>query len=125
MEWAAGDLPDDAILIRGGLMESDVLDANARDHQVEHPGEWAISCAAGPVEDLAEILEGVSWMRNRQVRLTTVGKVRALGHEVVPSPPSFHVDVILSDQPSEGLWEDLRGVFGPPMNKAELMEADE
>lgn len=93
-------------------MESRPLWVNARDHNAEFTGEWAISAAsvAGwPADEIARAAP----FRNRDMRVATVGAVRSLGHDVVASDEPPHADIVLGCEPSEEVWEALRGVFGP------------
>lgn len=96
-------------------MESTTMATNARDYNVEHPGEWAISVAsmAGWFQDG---LAMEAPFRNRQMRVSTVGAIRALGHDVVRSGKAPHATLRLAQEPSEEVWEGLRGVFGPTVS---------
>lgn len=87
---------------------------NARDHNYEHPGEWAISVAsvAGwSADDIARTAP----FRNRDMRVSTVGDVRLLGHDVVVSDEPPHADLVLACEPTEQIWEALRETFDPPV----------
>jgi len=106
-------LPDDALVVRGGTMQSRDLDHNACDHRDEFPGEWAISVWSAPDLDV-DALTKASPIRNRQICVTTVGALREIGHDVVPSNEFPHADLKLDADPSEALWEQLRQVFGTP-----------
>lgn len=86
---------------------------NAIDHNLEHPGEWAISVASLPGAT-ADDIAGQSPYPGRWMRVSTVGEVRALGHDVVRSGKPPHADLILASEPTEEVWEDLRGVFEEP-----------
>lgn len=106
-------------------MASETLWTNAADHFRETTGqEWALSVASADGYQADELIEGSPWILNSKVRLSTVGEIRALGHDLVPSPPPLHADLILRERPSEALWEELRGVFSQPTKKSDLMEED-
>ena len=94
-------------------MQSRDLDHNACDHRDEFPGEWAISVWSAPDLDV-DALTKASPIRNRQICVTTVGALREIGHDVVPSNEFPHADLKLDADPSEALWEQLRQVFGTP-----------
>jgi hypothetical protein len=94
-------------------MESTTMFTNAVDHSFEHPGEWAISVASA-AGWTAHDLACAAPFRNRQMRVSTVAAVRSLGHDVIPSGKAPHATLRLVEEPSEELWEALRGVFGPP-----------
>jgi len=90
------------------------MGTNARDHNYECPGEWAISVASvsgWSAEDIARAAP----FRNRDMRVATVGAVRSLGHDVVVSDEPPHADLVLSCEPTEEVWEALRQVFDLPI----------
>jgi hypothetical protein len=91
-------------------MESSTMQTNADDHQLEHPGEWAISVAAHPTADPDEIAR-MSPYPGRWMRVACLRDIRDLGHDVVLSGEPPHADLVLSSEPAEALWEDLRAVF--------------
>ena len=101
-------------MVRGGTMQNRDLDNNARDHHDEFPGEWALSVwsAAGISAD--EISER-SAIRNRKIRVSTVGALRGIGCDVVPSDEFPHADLRLPREPTDDLWTDLRAAFSEPM----------
>jgi hypothetical protein len=117
-------LPDETWVVRGGVMESQTMMTNAQVHNAECPGEWALSVAAvngWTVEALAMAAP----FPNRQMRVSTVGAIRALGHDVRPTiddPP--HADLVLSREPDEELWEELRGAFDPPIPNPRFAEQE-
>lgn len=113
-------LPDEAVVVRGGQMASETLRINAEAHRAEFPGEWAISVSSADVLNEREIAEASPWILNGSVRVSSVGAIRALGHDVVPSGQFPHADLILDSAPSEILWEDLRGVFDDPIPNPRL-----
>src|SRR5216683_2684441 len=84
-------LPDDALVVRGGqnLPENFV---NASGVTVDSGGKVqgvSVNAAAGcSVKDLTapSSQSGYPGIPHNQVGVTTVGKVRALGGEIIPSP---------------------------------------
>jgi hypothetical protein len=95
-------------------MESRTLWVNARDHNYEFPGQWAISVASAPGWSAEEIALAAPF-RNRDMRVSTVGEVRLLGHDVVVSDEPPHADLVLACEPTEETWEALREVFELPV----------
>jgi len=92
-------------------MESRPLFVNAHDHNTEFPGEWAISVSSAAGWSAEQIAQEAPF-RNRDMRVSTVGAVRSLGHDVVVSDEPPHADLRLACAPTEEVWEALRGVFG-------------
>lgn len=70
-------LPDDAFVVRGGINRPEHLDEKYRVHPSGVPG-WSVHSAPGA--SVAELAVGVP---NRQIGVTTVGRVRALGGDVI------------------------------------------
>jgi hypothetical protein len=95
-------------------MQNRDLENNASDHHDEFPGEWALSVwsAAGLSAD--EISEQ-SPIRNGSICVSSVGALRGIGCEVVPSDEFPHADLRLPREPTEDLWTDLRAAFSEPM----------
>jgi hypothetical protein len=92
--------PLDTLVLRGGVGGAYEL---AQRRSVD--GTWSVVAASGlTVERLA------TSVRNNQVRVTTVGLVRAAGGWVRPSPgPPFHCDL-------GGLTAvAFDGILGPPI----------
>ena len=101
-------------------MASEDLVVNAETHNDEFPEEWAISVACAPGLTAGAMVRQSGWIRNNAVRLSTVGQVRAIGHDVIPSGKFPHADLKLCEEPSDALWEELRSVFSAPIKKSEL-----
>jgi hypothetical protein len=103
-------------------MASGNLQTNAEAHNDEFPDEWAISVASAPELDAVALALASPWIRNGKVRVSTVGAVRAVGHDVVPSGEFPHADLKLREEPSEALWEELRSVFPQILPNPRLTE---
>lgn len=107
-------LPDDAIVVRGGVMEPRQMEINAYT-TYDDIGEYALSVCSLPDADLDEILR-VGRLRNGQVRVSTAGRIRKAGYEVVRSePPPAHADLKLGRAPTSADWVALRDIFDPPV----------
>jgi hypothetical protein len=84
-------LPDDALVVRGGLNLPESF-ANASGATVDSGGQLqGVSVNAAPGLSVKELTTpdpqtGYPGIPHNRVGVTTVGKVRALGGEVVPSP---------------------------------------
>jgi hypothetical protein len=118
-------LPDDAYVVRGGLLTPEDVKRSAD----ENGGFWGISVQSAPgysVRDLCR--EGQ--IPHGKIRVTTVGRVRALGtgFDVVPSPGIGHHGTLLI--PSRPISDDhaqhVSSVFDSPVpNPARQMGAAE
>ena len=104
-------MPDEAVVVRGGLMQSITMNRSARIHHARHPGEWAISVACAPDRTAADLAREATFIENLQIRTSTVGAIRALGHDVRATGRPPHADLVLRTIPSEPLFAALRDVF--------------
>ena len=83
-----GGLPDDALVVRGGLNTVDSLDANLRD-------TGSISARSHPGATIEQLSEGIP---NKRIGLTTVGSIRGIGGDVISTPTDdipFHATIVL------------------------------
>jgi hypothetical protein len=121
-------LPDEAFVVRAGLMESKQLRLNAEAHHIEKlaedgSDEWALSVFSVPELEADEIAMGAPFP-NKQMRITTVGVLRAAGYDVTPSPweHPLHADLRFISEPTEDDFEALRAIFDPPRPNPRLAE---
>jgi hypothetical protein len=71
-------IPDEALVVRGGLCTPEQIDEGMRDRHPSGVIGASVQSAAGmTLEELARVL------RNGQVGVTTVGVIRATGGEVI------------------------------------------
>jgi hypothetical protein len=84
-------------------------------------GVYAVSMWSIPGMSPSEIARAVgsTWLPHGQIRASTIGRLRAAGFEVRPSPanpnePQGHVDVILDRPLSEEAATALRATFDQP-----------
>jgi hypothetical protein len=85
-------------------------------------GQWAISVFSASEQTKAEICRAAE-IPHPKIRVSTVGEVRRLGYDVVPTD-AFHADLRLDRQPDEETWERLRSAFGAPERNPGLEEDD-
>lgn len=98
-------LPDEALVIRGGIStERSVTRSARRTHR--EIGLWAVSGAAGIDVDV-ETLVGVYPMPQASLRRTTVGSLRSVGCETVLSGTPGHCSILLPVKPDEPLTEGV------------------
>jgi hypothetical protein len=114
-EDAGDELPDSAIVVRGGIMLSDDLDQNIKTHLARFPDDPpTLSVAAHAEWDVAQICGAALFIRNRQIRTSTVGQIRNLRHDVVLFGRVPHCSLQLCAGGSDALYDDLRAVFSDP-----------
>jgi hypothetical protein len=120
-----GDLPDDAIVIRGGeTMTVEHLRASAIGHHARcvawHKRRcYWLSVNSVPNADLAEVAAKARRL-NGKICPSTVGAIRRAGWNIVPTPRSktAHCDVYLDDDrsvPTESALRALIAAFGAPV----------
>lgn len=118
LDWSAPALPDDAQVLRGGLMDDDFrLWENANSVYRETGGTWGICVGASSSLTATEIACSMPY-RGRWVRTAELGNIRARGFDVVPLTDPPHAVLLLNDAPDGPTWtgwEWLRGAFGPPL----------
>lgn len=127
MQDAAGaqpDLPDDAVVIRGGLMAMADLRRSAQIH-FDHEGRYALSVFCG-VDASADAIARAASLPHPKIRQSTVGRIRRAGFDVVRSEgPPGHADLVLPDPPTDDDWRALEAAFDPPRHNAATMESDD
>jgi hypothetical protein len=106
-------LPDEAVVVRGGLLSSESMDTSVNTHFDEF-GEYAlsVSCRPGLTADGIAQEAGIP---HPKLRESTVGAIRAIGYDVLASEQHgpAHAEVAFSYPPGDADWEALQGVFGP------------
>lgn len=117
-------LPDDAIVVRGGLMLPSDLGLSAQSH-FDVEGFHALSVYSVPGMTADEIAVGVP-LRHSKIRASTVGRVRAAGYDIVRSPgPPGHADLVLPTPPADHDWSALDRIFDPPRLNPATMRLDD
>lgn len=112
-------MPDEAFVIRGGVMHLDDLRTNVDNHydmvlEAEDREEWALSVNSIPglrIRDLALKAQ----RPNPKMCVSTVGRVRALGHEVRPDwEENGHSNIVFGSEPTDADLERVKAVFRGP-----------
>lgn len=113
-------LPDDAVVVRGGEAEIGRL-LEAASLAWDRHGKYVLSVYALAPEDgeatedvVGRIVE-VSQLPNGKVRTTTAGALRAQGFALEQSPPDAHYHVVLADQPDEDAIGRFEQTLDPPI----------
>jgi hypothetical protein len=119
---ASGHLPDDAIVIRGGLMKRDSLRISAEAHEAENPGAYALSFWSWPGLTAEEIARrvGPENLPHKMLRKYSAGQLRNMAMsdgrplELVPTDEDGHYDVILPPPPTDDDLDLFDHEFDPP-----------
>jgi hypothetical protein len=108
------DPPGDAVVVvRGGLMNSGYVRESATDTFEEY-GIFALSVFLTLDRTFAELCGAEPFLsRYRQVRRSTVARVRAAGFALLPTLGRLHYNVVLPDATDRTL-ERLDSAFDPP-----------
>ena len=110
------DLPDDALVVRGGLMQLPAL-TKAVEKCITEQHRPGLSVFAGEVATKQELVEAAgNRLRDTQVRFTTVGRLRAAGFTDMEQTSEIpHDSIWLPDQDWGGHLGALEAVFDPPV----------
>lgn len=115
---SAKRLPDDAVVVRGGLLTPDVVQRRSDE---EPDGTWGLSIRTAPDMTVGDLVRE-SPIPNSKIRQTTVGRIRALSPEfdVIPTDgpgyPKHHGTIIIPSRPvSDADAEAICGAFDEPM----------
>lgn len=111
------DLPDDAIVVRGGLMDDlEHLREQAQDDQGYLSIFVGTRQGTETFDAVVKRLCAAAPLPNRKIRISSVGRLRAVGCELehVPPPPHCHFNVLLGTVTTERL-EVFRAAFDVPM----------
>jgi hypothetical protein len=109
------DLPDDAHVVRGGVMSLDNLRTNVEAHFDEY-GEYAISVFSVPGMSVYE-LALLAKRPNRTMRVSACARIRGLGYEIVRSEEEGgpgHADIKLPEEPTDEILQSIADAFGAP-----------
>ena len=119
-ESHAVDLPDGAIVVRGGHKTPAQLLARARK---DYPrlNAYGLSAFAGwtPTITLAEVIEA-SELAYPEVQTSTVGRIRAAGFRIERTFKWPHCTIDLGEDPTENTAARLAEQFDPPVPRPGL-----
>jgi hypothetical protein len=109
------ELPDDAFVVRGGMMMVDNLRTNVEAHFDEYE-DYAVSVFSVPGMDLHE-LAVLANRPNGQIRVSTCRRIRDLGYEIVRSEHEGpgHADIKLPEEPSDEVLQTIADAFDEPV----------
>jgi hypothetical protein len=79
-------------------------------HDPDTPEEWALSVASLPDVPHDEIVAQSPQIRNRIYKVAVAGAILDAGYPLYAEEPS-HALLMLDDQPTEEICEELRGLF--------------
>lgn len=80
----------------------------------DREGVYALSVFSTPGRTPDEIATSVP-LPHATIRESTVGRVRAVGYDVVPSPGApGHADLVFPAAPTGDDWQALDAIFDPP-----------
>jgi hypothetical protein len=110
------DFPDDAVVVRGGLMNLvDVYRSVMFEYDETGRYGLSVSCLAGMTTDALAALAAIP---NAKIRVSTVARVQAVGCEVIHDPlPGYpaHALVTFEQEPSERQLVALTDAFDAPV----------
>jgi hypothetical protein len=94
--YGGEELPDDAFVVRGGMMTVENLRTNVEAHFDEH-------------QELALLAN----RPNRQMRVSTCARIRSLGYEIVRSEDEGpgHADIKLPEEPTDEVLRQIADAF--------------
>jgi hypothetical protein len=113
--YGGPELPDDAYVMRGGMMTLENLRTNAEAHFDEF-GEYGLSVFSVPgmsVQELALLAN----RPNRTMRVSTCARIRAVGYLIVRSEEEGgpgHADIKLPEEPTDEILQVIADVFDDP-----------
>ena len=117
-------LPDDAVVVRGGLMLSADLAISAQSHH-DAEGSHALSVFSRAGMTADELSRAVP-LPHSMIRESTVGRLRAAGYDVVTSPgPLGHADLVLPNPPTDDDWRLLDESFDPARPNQATIRGDD
>src|SRR3954453_14452603 len=105
-------LPEEAVVVRGGLSAAETLAMTAFAHYDVH-GDFAISVRSKPGMTADEMAHVEPALPQPRLRETTVGDLRAAGYDVVrDEPPPTHALIMLDPFPADDVYVRIASIFG-------------
>jgi hypothetical protein len=118
-------LPDGALVVRGGVMGSGSMLRNAETSFADPGcGLWSLSVWSYPDMTADEIVREAKQVMPEtlpqgKIRVSTVGKLRSAGFELVAMPERGHYSLVVPPEPGEPIWDHLRELFDEPIPNPE------
>jgi hypothetical protein len=113
-----GELPADAVVIRGGEMRVKDLRTSAQQYRERTKGTqgYALTVWCWPGHTAEETAQAVGSrvLPHPVLRKCTVGKLRDVGYPLEKTGPEHHYSLRLPNPPGPQDWRNLRGAFDPP-----------
>jgi hypothetical protein len=122
-----GHLPDDSVVVRGGMMHRKDLIASARRYADRFDGVWGLTFWSWPGLSAGEIAlrikeahpEGLNPIGHGQMRESTAGKIRAAAEDgrafqLEKTGGEGHYTLTFPSEPTDADWNRLDIMFGPP-----------
>ena len=107
-------VPDEAIVVRGGTLGDQQAAADSAEDAELHIGVYGLSVECFCVASVDEALRATR-RPHPQVRLSTAGRIRDAGLEVIPTGGSPHGTLCLPKPLDAPAWARVQAVFDPPM----------
>jgi hypothetical protein len=118
LSWRPMPLPDDAIVVRGGVGAPETIAVNAYT-TFDTDGFWGVSgfSAAGlTVGEIAQLAYEQGRLPHPQIRTSTAGQVRDGGFEIEETSDDYpHVDILVPPEPDDEVWARLADLFDDPI----------
>ena len=126
-EQAPDWLPPAAVVIRGGKMKRGPMEARVRkDH--EKLGMYALSCCCSSSVYDRDELARIAQMPHRELRASTVERIRAAGFEISATPTHnnpTHATLRLPEPLRDEDWDALEAAFDDPVPNVATLEGGE
>ena len=105
-------LADETFVIRGGLMEIVPLRI-AIEACRRRAGFYGLSFCGENSLSVPEITRLTTRLPQPRIRVSTIGRLRALGYELYRSGPRPHLTLKFEISPTDSGLKELVGAFGP------------
>lgn len=118
------ELPEDAVVVRGGLMDRQQTIEKAASARpiwgTNGLSVWSVAdLSADEIVQLARTYEDLAadppkrYLPYGQMRVSTVGQLRARGFGLLPDSPFGHYLLAIPTPTAESDWDALQEEFGP------------
>lgn len=121
-----GHLPDDAVVVRGGVMRREDMIASAKRYAAKTHGVYGLTVWSWPGMTAGEIAvrvkqahpAGLNPVAHGQLRHSTAGKIREPGangesFNLAKTGHDGHYTLTFQAEPTDADWERLDSMFGP------------